>query len=933
MNKRAELQAMIELHEPELIAITEVKPKRCRFTVQECEIAIEGYDVFHNLEQEGRGIALFTKTTLRASMSENIGTNFEEAIFAECHSAGETLRIGVIYRSPSSDNENNDNLCHLINEAMWDNPENLLILGDFNYKEIDWASGRCHTQPAHPAHRFLSACKNAFLIQNQTEPTRFRGGQEPSLLDLVLTNRDDIVNEISTEAGLGKSDHVTLIINLNWTNNKFTSERKNYHKADYESIISFLMEINWEEELMGMSTNEMWQKIKGLIDTAVDKFIPVTKQGNQKTKKWMDKNTLETVRKKKRLWRLWKKTKKEADFQKYLQANNKASRACKKAQRRLEKDVAEKAKTDPKAFWSYVNGKTKAKSGVADLKKSDGTRTSSDKEKAEILNTFFQSVFTVENNDIPDPPSYNFNEKLSDFSITEDKVKKLLKELHPGKAAGPDGMHPMLLSKAAEVLAIPLTILFRTSLREGKIPDDWRSAKVCPIFKKGSKLAANNYRPVSLTSIVCKTMEKLVREQIVEHLEKNKLINENQHGFVQGRSCTTQLLDVMDTWTRIIDEGGSVDVIYMDFQKAFDTVPHKRLLTKVKAHGIDNRVLAWVTDFLSDRKQTVVVNSAESKEAAVTSGIPQGSVLGPALFVLYINDLPLAVKNQIRLFADDTKIFTRSETEGATESLQEDLTRLQDWSSKWSLKFHPEKCHVVKLGKKSEALYTMTGTNEADEGFEIILTENEVEKDLGVNIDSKLKFREHVAQVTAKANQRVGIIRRSFDHLSEKTFLQLYKAQVRPILEYGHSVWQPYLKTLCQDLEDVQRRATGLLSSLKLKTYPERLEILQLPSLEHRRKRGDMIDVFKYVHGIYKTQNPHFTLSETKTRTNSLKIAKTHWKEKVRCNYFTVRVVNTWNSLPEHVVRAPNLNTFKARLDSFWKGLASIYDPDCYKTF
>ena len=420
---------------------------------------------------------------------------------------------------------------------------------------------------------------------------------------------------------------------------------------------------------------------------------------------------------------------------------------------------------------------------------------------------------------------------------------------------------------------------------------------------------------------------------MVEHLEKNKLINENQHGFVQGRSCTTQLLDVMDTWTRIIDEGGSVDVIYMDFQKAFDTVPHKRLLTKVKAHGIDNRVLAWVTDFLSDRKQTVVVNSAESKEAAVTSGIPQGSVLGPALFVLYINDLPLAVKNQIRLFADDTKIFTRSETEGATESLQEDLTRLQDWSSKWSLKFHPEKCHVVKLGKKSEALYTMTGTNEADEGFEIILTENEVEKDLGVNIDSKLKFREHVAQVTAKANQRVGIIRRSFDHLSEKTFLQLYKAQVRPILEYGHSIWQPYLKTLCQDLEDVQRRATGLLSSLKLKTYPERLEILQLPSLEHRRKRGDMIDVFKYVHGIYKTQNPHFTLSETKTRTNSLKIAKTHWKEKVRCNYFTVRVVNTWNSLPEHVVRAPNLNTFKARLDSFWKGLASIYDPDCYKTF
>ena len=170
----------------------------------------------------------------------------------------------------------------------------------------------------------------------------------------------------------------------------------------------------------------------------------------------------------------------------------------------------------------------------------------------------------------------------------------------------------------------------------------------------------------------------------------------------------------MDTWTRIIDEGGSIDVIYMNFQKAFDSVPHQRLLTKVEAHGIDNKTLAWVADFLSDRKQTVVVNSAESKEAAVTSGIPQGSILGPVLFVLYINDLPLSVKNEVRLFADDTKIFTRSEVEGATESLQEDLTKLQEWSSKWSLKFHPEKCHVLKLGKKSDALYTMTRTNTGD---------------------------------------------------------------------------------------------------------------------------------------------------------------------------------------------------------------------------
>ena len=239
----------------------------------------------------------------------------------------------------------------------------------------------------------------------------------------------------------------------------------------------------------------------------------------------------------------------------------------------------------------------------------------------------------------------------------------------------------------------------------------------------------------------------------------------------------------MVVWTEIIDDGRAVEIIYMDFQKAFDSVPHRQLLTKVKAHGISDKVLAWITDFLSSRTQTVVVNSAESKEAPVTSGIPQGSVLGPLLFVLYINDLPSVVMNPIRLFADDTKIFTRSEIDGATDSLQDDLTSLQDWSTKWCLRFHPEKCHVVKLGnRKSEALYTMTGTNAAGEEIDIILTESEVEKDLGVNIDNKLCFKQHVSQATSKANRVLGIIRRSFGHLTEKTFVQLFKELVRPIL-------------------------------------------------------------------------------------------------------------------------------------------------------
>ena len=922
LNKRDELRAQIEIHKPSIIGIVEIKPKNLRFNVEECEIGIQGYHAFHNLSSEGRGTCLWIEDSLRP-VEVGLDSRFNEGVLAECNLKEGKLLVGLVYRSPSSDPENNELLLELIKLIADSKASHKLIMGDFNFPKLDWVGNRGDSGGPQ-ARNFKVACDDAFLIQHMQQPTRIRKGQEPSLVDLVFTNRDDMMCDISLLPGLGKSDHSIIISSLACSPfNKRKQARFNYRKADFNQLSSCLDQVDWNRALDGLSVDDAWSRIKMEINKAVDSCVPkICPKGRRKP--WMDRDTLETVRNKYCFFREWMKTRKDTDYDLFKRARNKSTKAIRLAKKRLETAVAEDSKKNPKAFWSYVNSKTKTRSGVPNLNRHNGSTALTDVEKSEELNHFFQGVFTLEGDGpLPPPPDYGIAETLDDIAFSEGDVENMLNSLNINKAPGPDGIGPLILKRASSALAYPLSFIFNLSMRTSAVPTDWKQALITPIFKKGNKALPGNYRPVSLTCIVCKVMEKMIRVKIVQHLERSNLISPHQHGFVSGRSCTTQLLNVLDIWTEVLDEGGCVDVIYMDFQKAFDTVPHRRLILKVEAHGIRGRVLGWLTDFLANREQRVVVNGTKSSSARVTSGVPQGSVLGPVLFLLFINDLPDGVSNFIKMFADDTKLFSKPK-HADDNSLQNDLTILKDWSDKWLMSFHPEKCKVLKLGRqKSRVQYNMNN---------MVLDEIEAEKDLGVFIDNQLSFKSHIANAAAKANKVVGIIRRSFNNLTEDLFVQLFKSLVRPILEYGHSVWNPHLKTLSQEVERVQRRATGLLGSLKGLGYSDRLRKLELPSLEHRRRRGDMIDTYKYVHGFYDSDRPKLSLSEnTHTRGNSLKLDTKYSRLNVRKNYFSHRVVATWNSLPEEVVTAPSINSFKARLDKFWEDLPTKYNPECFQ--
>ena len=281
--------------------------------------------------------------------------------------------------------------------------------------------------------------------------------------------------------------------------------------------------------------------------------------------------------------------------------------------------------------------------------------------------------------------------------MSYEAVLKKLEETDPEKAPGDDSIHPVILRKLARQIAKPLSMMFTSSLKSSQIPQDWRLANVTPIFKKGSKKLASNYRPISLTSQVCKIMEKLIKGRIIDHLNANSLINDSQHGFTAGRSCLTNLLTFLESLTFHVDQGLPVDVRYLDFSKAFDKFPHQRLISKLRAHGIGPEISRWVENWLTDRKQRVTIKGTQSPWTSVTSGVPQGSVLGPTLFTIYINDIDENIKSRILKFADDTKLMAPVSNQEQITELQEDLASAFHWAGKWQMEFNQENVNVYTL--------------------------------------------------------------------------------------------------------------------------------------------------------------------------------------------------------------------------------------------
>ncbi len=503
---------------------------------------------------------------------------------------------------------------------------------------------------------------------------------------------------------------------------------------------------------------------------------------------------------------------------------------------------------------------------------------------------------------------------IPDIHIGTQGVLKLLKNIKAHKATGPDGIPGRFLKEYAEELTTMMTTIFQASIHQGQVPSDWKAASIVPIFKKGDKHQASNYRPVSLTSIACKLLEHIIHSHIMKYFNINNILTDNQHSFRSKRSCESQLIITINDIAKGLEAGNQVDIVLLDFSKAFDKVPHQRLYHKLNYYGVRNNILSWITDFLSNRTQTVLLDGNKSSTAEVTSGVPQGTVLGPLLFLTFINDLPEETSSDARLFADDCLLYREIKTSADTEILQRDLTALERWESTWQMAFHPQKCTVNHISTKrhpTQTDYILHGHT---------LQQESASKYLGVTISSNLKWDRHISNTTSKANRTLGFLRRNLKGCSTKVRSLAYQTMIRPTLQYATTAWNPHTATLKQQLEKVQRRA----ARFTMRQYQDRdpgsvtklLTTLGWAPLETRRTKASLIMLYKIRHNLIDIPAQHYlTAGDTRTRNiHKIKVL-TATKNQYKYSFFP-RTAIQWNRLPTPILSTTTLESFRAALDT-----------------
>ena len=853
--------------------------------------------------------------------------------------SGKRLSLSTFYRVGNLGTENYESVRkYLTTLASKKRLDKHVLIADLNFAEIRWPDNVTTVD----LHKNFLELLMVDLCHSQiiTESTHKNG----KILDLLFTNIPELIENVSV---LGykeacSSDHyginfkITLDVPM-----KKTVKRKvyNYSKADWRALNFDIRRIDWESHIGMHDPHESWPLFRTAMEKLCDKHIPKKTISNEFQAPWFDTDCEKILREKEK-WRAKANSERgtEEDHQKFRKLRKDFKKIMNEKMRLNVEDESDTSLISKK-FWKYVKSKTNS-TRIPETVWYKNKFRSKPIDQANLFNEFFSDQFSLESKyDIE--IDMESNDRFFDVKFHELDVLLLLKDINPSKTAGPDGIHGMVLKNCASTLAKPLTIMFNISFVTGSIPNEWKLASVVPVHKKDEKGSVENYRPISLTSLIMKVFERCIRKELLNSCEK--LIDPRQHGFTNAKSCSTQMVPFTYDLTLTLNNKSKVDVIYFDFAKAFDSVSHDLILKKLKhEYKVDGLMLRFIKSYLQGRQQQVVIGGVASSQLKVKSGVPQGSILGPLLFVLFINDMfeCISQKTDIALYADDTKIWREIIISEDHFILQSDIDKLFAWSIRNKMKFHPSKSKVLSITNQRNMLHNLPFTI-----FQYQLDSTYIDYvssyvDLGVTVNNKLLWKEQCDKLVCKGNSQLGMLMRTCHFtMNKKQKRTFYLTIVRSIFEHCSIIWRPKSTNQIASFDAIQKKAIKWINGRRFDHYSDleyfnKQKELNILPIKFKFVLNDLIMYYKIINLLIHIKLPeHFTFVEAEqvryTRQTAAIINNVD-KTFIKCNIrptggrfrdcFFYRTMDLWNRLPSHIRQVTNVSIFKVKLTTFLWG-------------
>ena len=882
-------------------------------------ILLHGYQPPIRRDRNGHGgVAIYVKEHLVCIPRPDLEVTDLEAVWVEIKTNQESFLVGSFYKPPSARIGYWDLIDESISKAG-NTPHKVFILGDFNTdKNSDNPNDIMN-------YRYLSRIMYINnLVQLINQPTRYTNNSAREI-DLILTTCPDIVKASGVLPEIN-SDHCCVFMDIKCNNPKNNLHKRTiycYDKLDCQKFKDTLLDIDWNgiitQESIDAAANLFTET---LFNSANDCMPSKTVIFKDNDAPWMTEEIRKLIEKKERIHTFAKRLNSLWCWNLFKFLRNRLTSLIRKRKedhmQGMEDRINAPSGFGSKDWWKLLNRFTSRKgisqSNIPPIQIGNEI-VYSNLQKSEAFNNYFLNQSRIDNPD-DDVPHITYSEHVApDLLITTSMVRNAIVNLDPNKAVGPDGIHNKILKNAANIISEPLAKLFNRSIEENIFPAIWKKANVTPVFKKGEKHLCGNYRPISLLSCVGKLMERCVHGHILNFLTENSILTVSQSGFIPKDSTTFQLLTIYDDFCKALDEKTTTQAVFFDISKAFDRVWHNGLIRKLYATGIRGPLLYWLRNYLTNRHQAVVIKGEKSSYEVVPAGVPQGSVLGPLLFLIYINDIVTEIESQIKLFADDTSIYlSLNDVQRRTEILNSDMKKINYWARKWKVDFNPRKTELITLSNNREPELGQLSFGD------VTLNSRPEHKHLGVILQNNCKWDQQINYIISKARLQVACLRSYKYKLSRKTLEIMYKSYILPHFDYADTVWDNCTNLLADELEklnlDAIRTIIGAVRGTShIKLYTES----GILPLKERRRRHKLILFYK----MTRQMTPNYITSclpplvsdiNPYHRRNPLQRYGPRCRTELYKQSFFPSTVDLWNALPDFIKLSSSLAQFKRYL-------------------